>query len=257
MTSPVSDLSSTPMLALSGVGRRFGALTALDDVSISLRQGERRAIIGTNGAGKTTLFNTISGDFPPTSGTIMLGGVDVTHLPPAERIRMGLRRTYQTPLLLNDLTVGENLYVAVRGIQPGRLKLWRDAHHQRDLDEVHALARRTGVDELLDQRSRELSHGQRRQVEIAMALAGTPRVLMLDEPAAGLSQGERVELANLLRDMPADLTIMLIEHDMELALGFAQMVTVLHYGKVICEGPPDVVAADQQVHDLYMGTARV
>jgi branched-chain amino acid transport system ATP-binding protein len=255
--SAVIDSSSAPMLALAGVGRRFGALTALDSVSMSLRQGERRAIIGTNGAGKTTLFNTISGDFPPTSGTIMLGGVDVTRLPPPERIRMGLRRTYQTPLLLNDLTVGENLYVAVRGIQPGRLRLWRDAHHAQDLEKVRELARRTRVDDLLDQRARELSHGQRRQVEIAMALAGTPHVLMLDEPAAGLSQGERVELAALLRDLPADLTIMLIEHDMELALGFAQMVTVLHYGKVICEGLPDVVAADQQVHDLYMGAARV
>jgi len=245
------------MLALEGVGRRFGALTALDNVSTSLGRGERRAIIGTNGAGKTTLFNTISGDFPPTSGRIVLEERDVTHLPSPVRIRMGLRRTYQTPLLLNDLTVAENLYLAVRGIRDGRLRLWRDSSHPRDLEDLREAARRTRVEDLLDKRARDLSHGQRRQVEIGMALAGSPRVLLLDEPAAGLSQGERYELSALLQELPRDITIMLIEHDMELALGFAESVTVLHNGKVICEGEPSAVAADPLVHDLYTGNASV
>lgn len=249
--------TTTPMLSLHGVGRKFGALAALEGLNLELRPGERRAIIGTNGAGKTTLFNTISGDFFPTSGSIFLDGVEITNLPPPVRISMGLRRTYQTPLLLNELTVQENLYVAVRGVESGHLNLWRGRGHQKDVEQVEALAEKVGVQSLLTQKAKEVSHGQRRLVEIAMALVGNPKVLMLDEPAAGLAHGERVELLNLLLSLPKELTVMLIEHDMELALGFAHQVSVLHYGKQICEGTPEIVASDKLVHDLYMGTLNV
>jgi len=246
------ELSSST-LSLRSVGRKFGALAALEDLSLELESGERRAIIGTNGAGKTTLFNTISGDFFPTSGSIFLSGVDITNLPPPERINLGLRRTYQTPLLLNELTVAENLYIAVRGVKSGHFSLWKGKDHDNEIQQVETLAEKVGVQNLLSKKAREVSHGQRRLVEIAMALVGAPKVLMLDEPAAGLAYGERAELLDLLLDLPNELTVMLIEHDMELALRFAQKISVLHYGKLICEGTPEFVKADKQVHDLYMG----
>ncbi len=247
-----SELSSST-LSLRSVGRKFGALAALEDLSLELEPGERRAIIGTNGAGKTTLFNTITGDFLPTSGSIFLSGVDITNLPPPERINLGLRRTYQTPLLLNELTVAENLYIAVRGVKSGHFSLWKGKDHANEIQQVETLAEKVGVQNLLSKKARELSHGQRRLVEIAMALVGAPKVLMLDEPAAGLAYGERTELLDLLLELPNELTVMLIEHDMELALRFAQKISVLHYGKLICEGTPEFVTADKQVHDLYMG----
>ena len=247
-----SELSSST-LSLRSVGRKFGALAALEDLSLELQPGERRAIIGTNGAGKTTLFNTITGDFFPTSGRIFLSGVDITNLPPPERINLGLRRTYQTPLLLNELTVAENLYIAVRGVKSGHFSLWKGKDHASEIQQVETLAEKVGVKNLLSKKALEVSHGQRRLVEIAMALVGAPKVLMLDEPAAGLAYGERAELLDLLMDLPNELTVMLIEHDMELALRFAQKISVLHYGKLICEGTPEFVKADKQVHDLYMG----
>lgn len=247
-----SELSSST-LSLRSVGRKFGALAALENLSLELEPGERRAIIGTNGAGKTTLFNTITGDFFPTSGRIFLSGVDITNLPPPERINLGLRRTYQTPLLLNELTVAENLYIAVRGVKSGHFSLWKGKDHASEIQQVETLAEKVGVQNLLSKKAREVSHGQRRLVEIAMALVGAPKVLMLDEPAAGLAYGERAELLDLLLDLPNELTVMLIEHDMELALRFAQKISVLHYGKLICEGTPEFVKADKQVHDLYMG----
>ena len=247
-----SELSSST-LSLRSVGRKFGAIAALEDLSLELQRGERRAIIGTNGAGKTTLFNTITGDFFPTSGRIFLSGVDITNLPPPERINLGLRRTYQTPLLLNELTVAENLYIAVRGVKSGHFSLWKGKDHASEIQQVETLAEKVGVKNLLSKKALEVSHGQRRLVEIAMALVGAPKVLMLDEPAAGLAYGERAELLDLLMDLPNELTVMLIEHDMELALRFAQKISVLHYGKLICEGTPEFVKADKQVHDLYMG----
>lgn len=248
--------TDVPALALAGVGRRFRALVALDDVTLTLRRGERRAIIGANGAGKTTLFNTLTGDFPPTSGRILLAGHDITNMPPHARTRLGLRRTYQTPLLLDQLTVRDNFYVAIRGVRAGRLHLWRGADAEADEQEVMRLAELTRVVPLLDRRAIEISHGERRQVEIAMALAGPPEVLLLDEPAAGLSPGDRGALAALLRGLPDSITIVLIEHDMDVALGFADFVTVMHNGRVFCEGLPAAIAADQRVHDIYMGHRR-
>ena len=172
-----SELSSST-LSLRSVGRKFGAIAALEDLSLELQRGERRAIIGTNGAGKTTLFNTITGDFFPTSGSIFLSGVDITNLPPPERINLGLRRTYQTPLLLNELTVAENLYIAVRGVKSGHFSLWKGKDHANEIQQVETLAEKVGVQNLLSKKAREVSHGQRRLVEIAMALVGAPKVLM-------------------------------------------------------------------------------
>jgi len=240
-------------LRLERVGRRFGALVALEDVTFDVLQGERRVILGSNGAGKTTLFNTIAGDFPPTSGRIVLFGEDMTSLPAPERTRRGLRRTYQNSLLFGGLCVLDNLFLAVRGTLPGRFSLRRPAADDPGLDEAAALARRVGLEDALATPVADLSHGQQRQLELGMALAGLPRLVLLDEPAAGLSPAERHTLIDLLHDLPAEITLIMIEHDMDVALQVADLVTVMHNGRVLVEGTPDEIEANQMVHDIYMG----
>ncbi len=240
-------------LQIEGVGRTFGALVALDGISLTIPVGERHAILGANGAGKTTLFNVIAGDFPPTSGSVYIFGEDVTRLPAHQRIRRGLRRTFQITLLFNRLTVFENLYLAVRGIKPNRLSLRRPRPDSSDMQEATALAGRVGLENLRDRVVGEISHGQQRQLEIGMALAGHPRMLLLDEPAAGLSPFERTELRELLTAFPRSVTIALIEHDMEVALQVADRVTIMHQGRIFNQGTPEEIQADQSVHDIFMG----
>src|SRR5262245_43010270 len=186
-------------LRLEGVTRVFGALTAIENISFSAAAGERRAVIGANGAGKTTLFNVVTGDFPATRGRVLFFGEDVTAMPPHQRIRMGLRRTYQSSLLFRDLTVRDNLFLAVRGVSRHRGSFLR-APAGGPADELLERVRLTAE---AGQLVSALSHGQQRQLEIGMALAGAPRLILFDEPAAGLSPGERGELVALLRDLPA------------------------------------------------------
>lgn len=241
-------------LALTGVGRRFGALAAVSEVTLTIRAGERRAILGPNGAGKTTLFNTICGDFPPTSGQIAFFGTDISRLRPHMRSRLGIGRTYQSSLLFNGLSVAENLFLAVRGARPGRFSLRKAQAGDPDMTQVQRLAEQVRVADLLDTRIDAISHGQRRQVEIGMALAGDPRLLMLDEPAAGLSAAERPELIALIRDLPRSLTLILIEHDMDVALSNADMVTVMKDGRTVVEATPDRIADDPEVRAIYLGS---
>ena len=245
-----------PALRLRGVSRRFGALQALRDVSFDVQQGERRAVLGPNGAGKTTLFNTICGDHPPTAGRIALFGTDITRLRPHQRTRAGIGRTYQTSLLFNGLTVLENLFVAVRGLRPGRFSFLRPGRRDTALAHARELAERMRLTHLLESEVLNLSHGQRRQLEIGMALAGDPRLLMLDEPAAGLSPGDRPELLRLLRELPRTLTLILIEHDMDVALPIADIVTVMKDGEVVVEAPPDRIEDDPLVQAIYLGGGR-
>lgn len=253
MADPI-DLSMAPeALVLDGVSRRFGALKAVSDVTLTIRQGERRAILGPNGAGKTTLFNTICGDYPPTSGRVRFLGTDISRLKPHRRARLGIGRTYQSSLLFNGLTVLENLYLAVRATRPGRFSLRKARQGDADLRQVRDLAVRVRVDGLLQTRIDAISHGQRRQVEIGMALAGDPKLLMLDEPAAGLSAAERPELIALIAGLPRDLTLVLIEHDMDVALSNADMVTVMKDGQVVVEAPPGRIADDPVVQAIYLG----
>lgn len=242
-----------PAIRLSGVGRRFGALAAVKSVTFDVAPGERRAVLGPNGAGKTTLFNTICGDFPPTEGRIEFFGADISALPPHKRTRLGIGRTYQTSLLFNGLSVAENLFVAVRGLRPGRFSLLRPKRGDEGLAKVRALAERMRLSHLLETEVNQLSHGQRRQLEVGMALAGDPRVLMLDEPAAGLSPGDRPELLRLLQELPRDLTLILIEHDMDVALPAADIVTVMKDGEVVVEATPDRIASDPVVQAIYLG----
>src|ERR1700730_8526461 len=192
-TRPVAakPLASGDALVLEGVTRTFGALKAIEDVSFTVAAGERRAVLGANGAGKTTLFNAVTGDFPPTSARVMFFGEDVTLLPPYERIRRGLRRTYQSSLLFRDLTVRDNIFLAVRGVVPGRYSFIRPRTRDPSRLATEDLLERVRLSHVAGELVASLSHGQQRQLEIGMALAGAPRLILFDEPAAGLSPGAR------------------------------------------------------------------
>lgn len=249
----LSAAGTANALELRGVTRMFGALAAIRDVSLSVKPGERRAVLGSNGAGKTTLFNCVTGDFPPTSGTVRFFGEDVTQFPPHERIRRGLRRTYQISLLFGGLTVVDNVYLACRGVSRGRFSLIRpgrnDALMQSALELVEAVHLTDSKDALVS----ELSYGQQRQLEIALALSGAPRFILFDEPAAGLSPTERSELVEILTSMPAHIGYIIIEHDMDVALRVVESVTMMHNGAIFKEGRPEEIESDPEVQNLYLG----
>jgi branched-chain amino acid transport system ATP-binding protein len=244
-----------PILRLRGIGRRFGGVHAVRDVDLDVRAGERRAILGPNGAGKTTLFNVISGEFPPTAGSVELFGTDVTPLPARKRARMGLSRTFQTSRLALGLTVEDNLYLAVLGVRGGHLRLVRSKADAEMVERARAVGEAVGLGDRLDVLVADLSHGEQRQLEVGMARASDPKLLMLDEPAAGLSRAERVSLTEMLLALDPSITLILIEHDMDVALRVAEWVTMMHDGTVIVEGTPEEIRANQLVHDLYLGSA--
>jgi branched-chain amino acid transport system ATP-binding protein len=246
--------SAEPILHLRGVGRRFGGVHAVRDVDLEIRPGERRAILGPNGAGKTTLFNVISGEFPPTSGVIELFGRDVTLEPARKRARLGLSRTFQTSRLFLGMSVEDNLYLALLGVRSGHLRPVRTKADTEMRERARAMAESVGLDGVLDQLVGELSHGEQRQLEVGMARATEPKLLMLDEPAAGLSRVERVRLTEMLRELDPAITLVLIEHDMDVALGVAGWVTMMHNGSVLVEGTPEEIRANETVHELYLGS---
>ena len=219
MAAPATSTEdAAPILRLRGVGRRFGGVHAVSDVDLEVRPGERRAILGPNGAGKTTLFNLISGEFPPTAGTVELFGADVTGSPARKRARMGLSRTFQTSRLFLGLSVEDNLYLAVLGVHDGHLRLLRSKADGEMREKAAAMAEAVGLGDRLDVLVSDLSHGEQRQLEVGMARAADPKLMMLDEPAAGLSRAERVKLTELLLALDPAITLILIEHDMDVAL---------------------------------------
>jgi len=227
-----------PALSLHGLSCRFGGVQAVSNLCLDVSAGERRAILGPNGAGKTTLFNLISGEVFPTAGRVEVFGQDVTGTPVRKRIKLGLTRTYQTSRLFSQLTVEENLYLAVLGVE-GRylrpVRLIRDRDYRA---RARAIAEQVGLSDRLDVLVGSLSHGEQRQLEVAVALAGRPRILMLDEPAAGLSPAERGSLSDLLVSLDPAVTLLLVEHDMDVALRIADWVTVMHEGRIVAEGTP-------------------
>jgi branched-chain amino acid transport system ATP-binding protein len=252
--APSTVENAEPTLRLRGVGRRFGGLLAVHDVDLDVMHGERRAILGPNGAGKTTLFNVISGDLQATSGTVELFGDDVTHVPARKRTRRGLARTYQQSRMLLGLTVEDSIYLSVLGVGEGHLRPVTLPRKDGAIRErAREAARRAAIDHKLSELVGNLSHGEHRQVALAMALAAEPRALMLDEPASGLSRGERQLLTELLLALDPEITLVLIEHDMDVALRVAERVTMMHDGRVIVEGTPDEIRANELVHDLYLG----
>jgi branched-chain amino acid transport system ATP-binding protein len=252
--NPVPE-TAEPVLRLRGIGRRFGGVQAVRDVDLDVPHGERRAILGPNGAGKTTLFNVIAGEFPPTTGTVEFRGADITRLPSRRRARLGLARTFQTSRLFHGLTVEDNLFLALTGVGGGRLRPFNLPADRARRGRARTAAARVALDDRLDALVGDLSHGEQRQLEIAMALAVDPTLLMLDEPAAGLARAERQLLTQLLLDLPRGVTLLLIEHDMDVALTVAERVTMMHDGRVIVEGTPGEIRANELVHDLYLGTA--
>ncbi len=242
------------VLRLEGVAKHFGGLRAVDGVSLSVRPGERRALIGPNGAGKTTLFNLVAGSLPVTGGTIRLFGTNVTGAPPHRRAALGLARTFQVTNLFLGLTVLENCLLAVQALTSTRFSMLRPVGGYAEL---HARARAilvavglAGVDGAI---VANLSHGEQRQLEIGLALAGKPRLLLLDEPTAGLSPAESRLMADLLAGLDRAVTVLMIEHDMDIALALASRVTVLHQGRVIADGSRDEIRSDPQVREIYLG----
>jgi branched-chain amino acid transport system ATP-binding protein len=247
--------SGEAAVQLRSVTVAFGGLLALGGVDLDVAQGERLAILGPNGAGKTTLFNVVAGDLSPTQGTVRIKGVDCARLPSRYRPRLGVARTYQKARSFPGLTVEDNLYVALVGHRGRHRSLWHPGKVGRELRERAAAAAHTvWLDARLGTLVSELSHGQKRQLEIGMALATDPDVLLLDEPASGLARGERERLTELLHHLPAETTLLLIEHDMDVAFQIGRRVVVMSDGKLVASGTPEEIQANEMVHEIYLGS---
>jgi branched-chain amino acid transport system ATP-binding protein len=250
MTSPRSDYA----LEVINLKKAFGGLVVTQSVSLAMRPGERRLIIGPNGAGKTTLFNQISGDLRPNSGQIRLFGTDVTQLTPYQRAHLGLSRTYQIMTLFTGDTLEHNVALGLLGLQPSRWQMWRPLSYYGDLaSEARRTLDAVGLLHLAEHPVSNIAYGEKRRVELAMALAQKPRVLLLDEPLAGLSNTERSQVKSLIASIPRETTMIMIEHDMDTALDLAETVTLLNYGRVIVDGDRNAVIADERTREVYLG----
>lgn len=246
--------ASPPALQVENLVHQFGALRALDGVSFAVHPGERRAIIGPNGAGKTTLFNCIGGEIVPTSGQISLYGRNITGLSPHLIASSGLARTFQRNNLFLGLTVFENACLAVQRRARITRHLWRRVERFSAVNSAaDAILERAGLAEKRGILARNLSYGEQRQLEIALALATEPSVLLLDEPSAGMSPAETSRLVDLIATLPRDLTLLIIEHDMDVVFALAERITVLHYGRILAEGSPGEVKENPIVQDVYLG----
>jgi branched-chain amino acid transport system ATP-binding protein len=245
---------STPALEARGLARRFGGLIATDDVSFSIQPGARQALIGPNGAGKTTLINLLTGVIKPSAGSVLLGGEDVTALSSNKRVRRGLSRTFQINQLFPDLSPAESIGLAISERNGSGADFWRPAGGKPEIvAEIEQLLQRFGLEDAMDRPTRTLAYGKQRLLEIALALACRPRVLLLDEPAAGVPEEERRDILAALATLPADVAILLIEHDMDLVFNFATRISVLVAGRLLLEGAPDEIAADERVRAVYLG----
>jgi branched-chain amino acid transport system ATP-binding protein len=232
--------------------KSFGGLPAINGVSLEVAPGERRLIIGPNGAGKTTLFNLITGDLPADAGRIVLFDTDMTRFATHRRVHLGLGRTYQIITLFPRDTLEHNIALSLLGLRKMRWNAFGTIP-ARLFAEARSVLERVGLDALAKRPLSEVAYGDKRRVEIAMALAQNPRVLLLDEPLAGLSREERVTVKALIAAIPRDVTVVMIEHDMDTALDMAERITVLHYGKVIVEGTRAEVVADPRTREVYLG----
>ena len=245
---------SVPALEARGLVRQFGALLATDSVSFTIEPGARQALIGPNGAGKTTLINLLTGVVKPTEGQVLLQGRDVTALSSDARVRLGLSRTFQINQLFPHLTPIESLGLAISERNRSGADFWRVAGTRPAIvAEIEELLTRFGLEAEMDQPTRKLPYGKQRLLEIALALATRPRVLLLDEPAAGVPEEERQDILAALAALPADVAILLIEHDMDLVFSFATRISVLVAGRLLIEGDPDAIAADERVRAVYLG----
>jgi branched-chain amino acid transport system ATP-binding protein len=250
----MTALTSAYALEVVNLNKAFGGLVVTQEVSLAIRPGERRLLIGPNGAGKTTLFNQISGDMRPSSGQIRLFGRDITSLAPYQRAHFGMSRTYQIITLFTGDTLEHNITLGLLGLRPARWQMWRPLSFYGDLaTEARRVLDTAGLLHLADHPISEIAYGEKRRVELAMALAQKPRVLLLDEPLAGLSNTERSVVKSLIASIPRQTTVIMIEHDMDTALDLAETVTLLNYGRVIVDGDRDAVIADQRTREVYLG----
>jgi branched-chain amino acid transport system ATP-binding protein len=242
------------ILQINDLQRTFGAVRAVNGVNLQIMRNERRAIIGPNGAGKTTLFNLISGDLQTTSGTIIFDGAQIAHLSPEARAGRGLGRTYQRPNLFPDLTPLESVMLAVQR-RHGLAHQWRRRSRIESQlgDESRAILVKAGLERVSDERVRNLSYGFQKQLELALALGSAPQLLLLDEPAAGLSPAETGEMRSLVASLDRALTVVIIEHDMDVVFALADRITVLHNGRVFADGPPEAIRGHGGVRDIYFG----
>jgi len=246
--------TSSACLELEGVSRHFGGLKAVDNVNLTLQPGERQALIGPNGAGKTTLFNVISGELRATAGRISLNGADITGLAPHQRAARGIARTFQITKLFPNLTVLENMLVACEALDRRKFAMHRPLSSCADLIErATNLLDECRLSPLRQEVARNLSYGDQRKLDVALSMAGRPRVLLLDEPMAGLSSGERDAMQALLHELDPSIAVLLIEHDIDVAFGFAERVTVLYQGRVLIAGPKELVSANRGVQERYLG----
>ena len=248
--------TGTHALSLSAVSRNFGGIRAVADISFDVSHGKRLTIIGTNGAGKSTLFNLITGVYPLSSGSISVFGQDVSKQPAHSRAKLGIARTFQTSKLFQGLTVRENLYTSLRQALGEKKISWlaNPSESDRLHSESTSILEKVDLLKKADVLVSDISHGESRQLEVAMALAMRPKILMLDEPAAGISPTERGRLVDLLKSLDKDMTLVLIEHDMAVALAVADEVIVMHDGNMFMQGSPDEVRNSSAVRDLYLGS---
>jgi branched-chain amino acid transport system ATP-binding protein len=245
------------MLEAVDLCKSFGRLVVTDRVSLRLDRGERRVVLGPNGAGKTTLFNLLVGELSPTSGDIRIGGRSVTQLPVEDRARMGLSRSYQKNNLFNGLTVGENLSLAAAAAMGLSHVLSRDAHRDAGVKRiVQDVAAQVGLADMLDMPVASCAYGYRRQLEVGIALAARPKVLLMDEPTSGVGPGMIQAFHRLLKTLPREITILIIEHDIDLAFDVADRITVLNYGQIVFEGTPEETRASPLVREIYLGEWR-
>jgi len=244
-------VNGTPLLTTHDLRREFGGVKALDGVSLSVAAGERRAIIGPNGAGKTTLFNILTGELDPTSGSVALADEDVTRRAPHELARRGVARMYQRNELFEPLAAAENVLLAV-GAARGPYRPFTSPQPD-DRAAARELLARVGIAERADVAARSLSHGERRQLELALALAQRPRLLLLDEPTAGMSPAETARITSLIAALDRSLTVVIVEHDMDVVFRLADRISVLHEGRVLADGTPAEVRGDRTVNEVYLG----
>jgi branched-chain amino acid transport system ATP-binding protein len=245
---------SEPLLAIEGLTKRFGGVIASDEVTLAVPPGELHAIIGPNGAGKTTLIGQLTGELSSQAGRIRFGGRDITALPAYQRSLLGLARSFQITSLFLDFTALDNVALAVQAHAGHSFRFWRDARREPELREpARAALERVGLGERADAAVANLSHGEHRQLEIAMALATRPRMLLLDEPMAGMGPEESARMVTMLRELKQELTILLIEHDMEAVFALADRISVLVYGRIIASGEPAAIRANPDVRRAYLG----
>ncbi|MBI4322126.1 MAG: ABC transporter ATP-binding protein [Chloroflexi bacterium] len=253
-TATVAEQAASP-LVIQGVTKSFGGLRALDGINLSLNHGERRALIGPNGAGKTTLFHLVTGVHSPSSGKILLFGKDATRMPIHKRAALGVARTFQITNLLPTLTLLENIILSLQAYAPCRFVLHRPVS---SFDYLYSQAREIlEAWDLWERRNyevRSLSYGEQRELEIVMALAQRPKLLLLDEPTSGLSPAETASVTKMLRSLPPEVTVLLIEHDMDVAFDLVERMSVLHLGRMVAEGSTDEVRQDKTVQEIYLGS---